>query len=199
MEDTFASDLPAQLTALSFQEREAIIEEIHGVAPEPKETKESREILLKEMREEIRNVPVKKKTAYTRAAFLRPTLENDDAFMLRFLRAERYDPKKAALKVCIHFEHKLEIFAPEMLPRRITVFDLTEEDIDEMRNGGSHPLKCKDRTGRAVHLIQLQKANPKNWKSQVCSPVHYAMSVSLILQIAQVSILALPPNVNDGR
>lgn len=166
-EDDFGSELAAQFAALSVQEREAIIEEIHGVVPEPHETKEGLDKLLQEMRRELQNIPSSEKRAFTKVVFLRPALETDDKFMLRFLRAERYDPKEAAIKVCVHFKHKLELFPLEMLSRRITIDDLSEDDIEVMKTCNVHPLSTRDQTGRLVLLAQLSKMKFKHWKNQV--------------------------------
>jgi len=128
-EDVIASDLKA----LSFQERQAITDEIHGVGDsEVEETVERVEEALRVLREEYlmvnntttttintttssatnplpspggslddiaskkRVLLLGKRQAYDRAVFLRPMLERDDKLHLMFLRAQRFDPCKAA-------------------------------------------------------------------------------------------------------
>ena len=49
-----------------------------------------------------------------------------------FLRAERFDAPKAAIRLVNHFEGKLVLFGEDKLVKRITLDDLEEEDIEEI-------------------------------------------------------------------
>ena len=143
-------DISTEFANLSLLEREAVLEELHGVVPDTLETPENRAMGLAQMREELAKIPVRKKRAFTKAAFLRPSLESDDAFFLRFLRAERYDPKEAASKLCLLFDAKLELFPPEKLHRRITLDDLDDDDMASMMQNSFQPLSSKDQAGRTI-------------------------------------------------
>ena len=149
-------EIATRLTALSVQEREAVLEEIHGVAPQNDETPEAISSLLAMMKEEIVNTPDRNKRAFLKAAFLRPSLENDDALHLRFLRAERYDAKEAAAQLCLFFEHKFELF-PESLHRRIIIDDLDADVVETQRiakvGTRGHRVPQFEEAVRVPHLV----------------------------------------------
>ena len=152
---------------LSLPEREVVLVEIHGaqrgVVEDPKQIAEA----LEEMRQSLLYLPGPDRSAYEKALFLCPSLATDDAFWLRFLRAERYDPREAAIKFCAHWDQKLELFPRELLPCRITMDDMTEDDLDCFRTGSFHPLPIKDQTGRAMMLFTMKRVNFKHWKNHV--------------------------------
>lgn len=147
--------LAREMNALTVQEREKVYEEIHGVAGPVKETPELVASSLIEMRAAIVEIPPHRRKAYSRAMFLRPSLEHDDKYNLMFLRAQRFDPVKAAHHICRSFEHKLKLFGDEKLAKKITLDDLgeTERNI-HMYSGAIQLLPSTDSGGRHV-LVML--------------------------------------------
>ena len=88
-----------ELNGLTFEERNRINDEVHGVADLVEETPELITASLKSMGEELAKVPKKNRKALDRAIFLRPCLPSDDKFHVMFLRSERFDPIQAAAKM----------------------------------------------------------------------------------------------------
>jgi len=117
------------------------------------------------MRDELSKVPRQKKKALDRAIFLKPSLETDDKFHMMFLRAERFDPAKAAESMYRHFEYKLLLFGDDKLTKKITLDDLTEEEMICMRSGSTQLLR--DRQGRGVCLFTFSVYDVSNWKTQL--------------------------------
>lgn len=141
------------LNALTFEERNLINEEVHGIINIVDETPDFVAAQLQAMRDQLGNIPKKKRKALDRAIFLRPGLRKDDKLHLLFLRAVRFDPIKAAGLMARHFEHKLELFGDEMLPVRITVDDLGERETELLKSGACTLLNNSvDRGGRGVYL-----------------------------------------------
>jgi hypothetical protein len=84
-----------------------------------------------------------------------------------FLRAERFEVQPAAKKLCLHFDHKWELFGEAKLPKKITLDDLDEDDIAVIRSGSYIILPKKDRAGRRIGVINLPPMHHKHWKNQV--------------------------------
>ena len=119
------------------------------------------------MKAELLKYPVAKRRSFDRACFLRPTLENDDKLFLMFLRSERFDELAAARKLCLHFDHKLELFGAAKLPKTMTLEDLDEDDLEVFKTGSYIILPKKDRSGRQPQLLNLPRLKFKDWRNQV--------------------------------
>lgn len=143
----------ADMNAMTVEERELVYEEVHGVSDIVEETPELLTTSLQRMRDELAKVPKYNRKALDRALFLKPTLESDDNFHVMFLRAERFDPFKAALKMYRYFEHKLNLFGDEKLVRRITLDDLGRKEKSLMYSGAVQFLLTNDSSGRAIFLL----------------------------------------------
>lgn len=123
---------------------------------------------IKAIRAELGRFPISKRRAFDRAVFLKPALEHDEKLYLLFLRAERFDEVAAAKKLCLHFDHKLELFGEVKLPKKITLDDMDEDDMACFYAGSYVILPKKDRAGRSVGLINLPRIKFRDWKNQVC-------------------------------
>jgi hypothetical protein len=171
-EDVIAADL----RSLTFQEHQAISDEIHGVGNTViEETVERVLEALKSLRENYlsnrqhsvttgatttNNSPnasrqdqhtlSAKREAYDRAVFLRPMLEKDDKLHLMFLRAQRFNPRLAAQHMFLYFEHKRALFGDELLTQKITLKDLTNHEVRLVREGATQVLAGRERTGRGI-------------------------------------------------
>jgi hypothetical protein len=69
---------------------------------------------------------------------------------LMFLRADRFDVRKAAIRLVTFFEAKLQLFGSEVLCRRIQQSDLDYEDMISLRSGCFQLLPIRDKANRAV-------------------------------------------------
>ena len=171
----------AALRSLTFQEREAISDEIHGVGNSVVEETVERVLeALKSLRENYlsnrqhsvttgatttNNSPnasrqdqhtlSAKREAYDRAVFLRPMLENDDKLHLMFLRAQRFNPRLAAQHMFLYFEHKRALFGVELLTQKITLKDLTDHEVRLVREGATQLFAGRERTGRGVAYCRI--------------------------------------------
>jgi hypothetical protein len=145
--------LVEQLNKMSMQERLKIEEEVHGVADRIYEDPTEMAKLLERMDRELRKI--KKKQAYDKATFLSPAHVKDPKLLMRFIRSERYDPVKAAIRMIKYFELKLELFGPDRLVKDITFEDLDSEAQAVIASGRIWFTRHKDRSGRGVCISNL--------------------------------------------
>ena len=161
-ETTQGDTLVEELNALSVREREGVYNEIHGISNQSEETPELLDAAVKSLRNELGLIPKKKRHALDHAMFLKPTLMDDRAFMLMFLRADYFDTREAAIRMNKFFDFKLEVFGENKLAERITYEDLDEEDREVVDSGCVNTLAFKDSKGRPV-WVWSSKAFDDKW------------------------------------
>lgn len=163
--------LATALNKLTFHERESINEEIHGINIDRKyieksgAVEESPELLsrsLDEMQAELdRLCSAEGGTGGLAYAFQRSqdlygstpegTYFNTSDFRLMFIRCDRFDCKKAAIRLCRFAELFLEIFGEFALQRPVRFSDLEENEGAILKNGFSCPFPKRDRAGRRIY------------------------------------------------
>jgi hypothetical protein len=157
--------LTQELSGLSFQDRSAINEEIHGVrCIAPVETPELLEASLRELQIELlkyNHLQQKQSTqstaattpltAYEEACLLPTSYVHTTDFQLRFLRYALFDVPKAAKKIVDFLQQSTELFETvQILQRPIQLSDLGKDGLDCLRCGDFQPLPFRDRSGRRV-------------------------------------------------
>ncbi len=157
--------LVEELNGLTVKEREEIFEEVHGVLDVIEETPDLVTEKLQAMRDELAKVPRNKKKALDRAIFLRPSIQLDDKLHLLFLRARRFDPIKASILMYKHYENKLELFGEKLLVKKITLDDLTEQEMELLRTGCAQTLAGRDRGGRGILFMTVALYDVRDWKA----------------------------------
>jgi hypothetical protein len=150
-----------ELYELSAEERERVLEDIHGCATIQKETPKFITECLNKFDDEI--LKIKKRGAYDRVLFLRPGRD----LRLMFLRSVSYDALEAAIKMVNFFEDKMQLFGKEKLAKKITLEDLDEDDIEALKTGSLRYLHRKDQSRRAILWVQPREFRYKHWKNQV--------------------------------
>ena len=165
--DDHDSVLAREFHELSFEERNQVYEEVHGVAQPPDESPSFLEEQIEALKHAISKLSRTKRRALDRAFFLKPRLANDGKFQMMFLRADCYDPIKAATRMAKYFTYKLELFGEEKLVKDITLEDLSEDDMDCVRRGSYQLLSRRDQSGRFVWFVSNKDFVYKHWKNQV--------------------------------
>jgi hypothetical protein len=148
--------LARDLNQMSFKEREKVFERIHGVDETVEETKELVEESLVAIEEEIRKIF--KKPAYDQAERRNRDYVTDRKFRLMFLRAECFDPPRAASRLVLFLERKLDLFGPDALWRPLRIDDLNDETRFVVESGRLQLMPRRDRAGRPV-LVDCQVKN----------------------------------------
>jgi hypothetical protein len=162
--------LARELNSLSLQERNTVLECIHGVDDVIKETPEMIESKLAEFQEaldrfeqgvsdddnpsNITNISEAAVHAYRQAQSLSEEYVKNRKFRLMFLRAEVFDAPLAAQRMLIYLEEKLFRFGPERLTRSLTSKDLSPQSRKMNTTlGVQQLLPERDSAGRAIVLI----------------------------------------------
>lgn len=144
--------LSQDLLNLSIKDRNAIVEEIHGVQTiAPPETPSMIQSALKEFEGRIEHMPLDKKAALVRGQKLYPdSYIGSEDFRLRFLRCDLFDTRLAATRMCEFLDLVSELFGDYVLRRPIQMTDFTWEEMQVWRHGHFQLLPYRDRSGRRI-------------------------------------------------
>mmetsp|Transcript_23993 Transcript_23993/g.36455 ORF Transcript_23993/g.36455 Transcript_23993/m.36455 type:complete len:483 (-) Transcript_23993:124-1572(-) len=157
--------LAREMNELSVNEREQVFDEIHGVAKSEEETPDFIAQCLAKMDLSLSMIPKAKRKALDRALFFKPSIETDAEFKLMFLRTDDYDSHKAAIRMAKYFAEKLLIFGEEKLVKKITLDDLTEEDLKRLNFTGCIVLPNKDQVGRPIWFFDMARIELQDLES----------------------------------
>jgi hypothetical protein len=147
-QDNIDAVLAEELNQMSFQEREAMYEEIHGVDSIVNETPKFVAERLEDLENELQNIS--NKPAYDRAESTSKEYVTSHKFRLMLLRADSFDARKAAHRLVRFMEGKLKLFGPEALTRPILYNDLDADDRKALKSGMFQISPARDRSGRAI-------------------------------------------------
>jgi len=157
-----------QLYEMNRVEREAIVEELHGVKSRAvAEYPEMVTAALEAFRQgaeifckgKITDTDINGKNHPIGNAHLR-ALEVLDSeyviapeFRIRFLRTEFFDIKKAVLRYCKYLNHVWDLFGDLALVRQITLNDLNKKELKYLEGGNVQGLLSRDKMGRRIYAI----------------------------------------------
>jgi hypothetical protein len=145
-----ASMQAKEMNQLSVEERETVLEDIHGIArgvDEPFDYVKNSLVLLEE---ELSKPTQLNKGAYDLAKFQSKEYVSSEKLRMMFLRAESFDAFKAASRMVKFFYEKYNIFGAEKLTKDIVLADLDPDDIAALEKGFYQVLPEKDSAGRKV-------------------------------------------------
>ncbi|KAG7369583.1 hypothetical protein IV203_027329 [Nitzschia inconspicua] len=163
------SMIASQLNQLSLNERDFVLQDIHGVADLVEESPSFVQDSLDKFQHELTKAMLKdrqrnpkspsacalamqqceSKQCTSLSNYCRPS--NHD-FLLSFLRAEQFNVTKAVERIFRYFEEKRNLFGIYKLTRNIRLDDLDEETMSCLKCGRMQLLPSRDRAGRAVFL-----------------------------------------------
>jgi hypothetical protein len=148
------SVIASELNRLSRNERNFVLQDIHGVADLVDETPDFVSSAMNKLQMELDSFAMKDcqrnpqtPSAYTMATRQQPTHHQrlDPDVLLSFLRAEQFKVKKAADRIVRYFDEKRTLFGPDKLSRRIRLDDLDEESMTCLQCGRMQLLPTRDR------------------------------------------------------
>ncbi|KAL3927399.1 MAG: hypothetical protein SGBAC_013103 [Bacillariaceae sp.] len=126
--------IASQMAKLSVADREKVYMDVHGISDNAQETPGLIQESLVRIQNEIELLPDKR--AYNSAERLDPQYVKNSDFHLSFLRCEKFDCQKAALRIVRHFQMKLDLFGEDNLAMDITQDDLDMDDMDAVYSCG---------------------------------------------------------------
>jgi len=151
--------LSKELYSLSFDDRNAISEEIHGVrCLAVKETPELLSQKLVELQRELDATFYKPSFDKAQAYALHPatcgtSYVNTVGFRLKFLRCELFDAKKAAIRLMNYLDLMVEMYGIFALQRKVQLTDFSKNELQILRAGYFQMFPFRDRSGRRVMCI----------------------------------------------
>lgn len=160
-----------QQNKLSYIDRNILHEELHGVAfNEKRETPELLQYALSKLSAELETLVLSdwannnNKNAGTSSSslstgyLLSPKGNNNDyyvnqpSFRLRFLRAENFHPRKAAIRLMKFLNLVLKVFGAFALTRPIKLTDFKRNEMKALQTGWLQVLPFRDRSGRRLFV-----------------------------------------------
>ena len=159
------------LLNLSFNDRNQIEEEIHGVScMSITETPILIEVSLYQFDIELNSIPIENKTAYIKVLAQQDSstylLTKD--MKLRFLRSELFDPSKSALRYSKYLDLIYEIFGECVLKRPIRLQeDFNSDELSFFKSGAYQLLPFRDRCGRRIYAGVSNEKVPQKLLSKI--------------------------------
>jgi len=145
--------LSKELLQLSLNDRNAIVEEVHGVLTlAPDETPQFLEEALLRLSKELDNIPnhSPSKAAYLKSQKLPQTYVNSNDFRLRFLRCDLFNAKMAATRMLVFLDLASDLFGADLLQRPVRITDLSRDGEKLCRDGYVQVLPYRDGAGRPI-------------------------------------------------
>eukprot|EP00980_Cylindrotheca_fusiformis_P027189 scaffold19324_cov152-Cylindrotheca_fusiformis.AAC.4 len=143
--------LAASMGKLSVKDREAALEEVHGIEKKDPEDSYFLQANLQAMQDRLNSI--KHGTVYEKAETINPFFVSSREIRLLFLRGNRYEPAAAAEQLVKHFDVKFSLFGSDKLTRTITLLDLDDNDRFCLESGFCQILHQKDVAGRTIALF----------------------------------------------
>jgi lipopolysaccharide biosynthesis regulator YciM len=143
--------LAKEMAAMSVQEREKSLNDIHGVSDLMDEEPSFVRAKMEEMDTELSKLTNNKgKEAYMQAESQNKEYVSCDKFRLKFLRAEMFNAKLAAGLMVRFFDEKEKLFGADKLTKEIKLWDLDEDDRKFLQSGVNQILPQRDPAGRRI-------------------------------------------------
>lgn len=156
--------LALELNAMTDRDRQAVTDEIHGVKSQAVEETPTRVCnALLQLSCSIRDLVNDDEdgnreeggsplltAAHQRALQLGSTYVQGKAFHLKFLRAELFDARRAAVRLCKCLNELVKYFGEEALTRQLYLTDLGKKEMKLMKEGTCQILPYRDRFERRI-------------------------------------------------
>ena len=171
--------LQGEFDNLTQEEQDRVHRDLYGIEEVSVEVDDPivMQEILEELEKELLSISDHKKGAYLEALVRCPKCFSCD-MLLKFLRADGYNPKKAARRITQHWEMRVELWGPHRaFKERLTLEDLGEGDLLALRAGGLRLLKGRDRAGRAIIWSRAMDYDHHEWNDLVRS-LWYQMALA---------------------
>ena len=154
-----------ELRQLSKKERENVWADLsanqklskYEINPEePQFVKECLETLRVELHQHVEQ-NTNQSQSYQIAIQQNPSYVLNDSMLLRFLRADCFNPKQACQRILNHYEFKKDLFGQEngILGRDITYNDLSNDDKHVLGLGDFQALSIPDHANRRIMFFNV--------------------------------------------
>ena len=149
-------DLAMETSSLTPKQHEAAQKDLYGgVKNATKEDVTTHDQALLALSQEI--ALIQDKPAFLLALQRCPDYVRNKKFGLSFLRAERFDARRAAQRLTLYWKEKLDLFGPQKAFRHLTIHDLEPQDVESLRQGSFLMPPGKDSGGRGLLFSDRMK------------------------------------------
>jgi len=93
---------------------------------------------------------VEEKEAYELASFVNPDYITSKKFRIMFLRAERFDIPKTAVRIVKYWDRKVQLFGTDNAFKPLSILDFPAQDEVALWSAGLSLLNARDSVGRAL-------------------------------------------------
>jgi hypothetical protein len=170
-EDQVDNVIANALQNMSLEEREKIVHDQHGVGDVIDENPVFVQQQMKEMDDWLQRLTKQKRNNNNTQAY-RMAEARDRGFVegvrLSFLRADDFDPKKAAARMLRYFEFKRYLFGDDKLCQQIVYEDLDADDVRALKKGFMQVPPRRDRAGRSLFIYFPSHEEYASMESLVC-------------------------------
>jgi hypothetical protein len=142
---------------------------------------------------EIHKLQASSKRGLDKVMLSSPGYANDRAFRLKFLRAEKFDPQAAAVRMAMYFDIKLELFGEDKLGREIELSDLDEDDLYSLNLGHFQVLRSADESGRRVLFFYKALTNCYRKRENIVCILEANLLYECVVAVCNVSSLIFSP------
>lgn len=166
-----------EMNRMSLEEREKVLDEIHGIVQIEEEDVDTMDSCLKKIEYHLQNI--KSNTAYALAEAMSRKYVSSRRLRMMFLRADRYNSEDAAERMIRFFDLKESLFGVHKLVKDITLDDLDENDIECLKSGCYQISPLKDMAGRTItiYFIKLRKYKvAENYVSTSYAPLNLSLT-----------------------
>ena len=118
-------------------------------------------------------------SAYNLAMSIDARYVTNAKLRIMFLRSCDFDVDKAAKRMAVHFDKKMELFGASKLCQTISQQDLNSDDQECLQSGQSQLLPYRDVSGRAVFFQALSHYKYKEVVNAVSFPLSLSLYVAL--------------------
>eukprot|EP00980_Cylindrotheca_fusiformis_P018162 scaffold5882_cov100-Cylindrotheca_fusiformis.AAC.3 len=136
------------MAELSFEERQRVQEDLHGVSAEIVEDSALIDACLRDL--DVHLNSMKEGSVYAIAEMMGSSYVRNRDFRLSFLRSNQYNAKSAARQMLNFFSLKLWLFGKEKLAKDIAFSDLDDDDKQYLQSGSMQILPMTDSAGRQI-------------------------------------------------
>jgi hypothetical protein len=143
--------LARDLNELTFEQRQFVFEDIHGVSKTQDENDDIIAKSLSDLQHELDKI--QNKPDYDEALTRCKGFVLDPRFRLMFLRAKFFDARAAALHLVCYLRAKRKMFGDATLCRSVCYSDLDVCTRNSIASGAYQWLPNRDATGRAILCI----------------------------------------------
>ena len=148
--------LAKAMSKMSTDERNGVIEDVHGIS---RVINEFPTFVAEKLYDFNLDIQQNKTDTYQIAYEQSREYVEDPNFRLMFLRSVLFDVPAATKRLMGFFQQKMVYFGYEKLTKEIYLSDLTVDDIELFESGTVQSLPVKDQTGRGIicYFPELQQ------------------------------------------